>query len=336
MAAVLLNQPAASTRWELYRLLSEPARLRLLALAAAEELTIGELGELLDEPQPNVSRHVAALRRPGLLAVRKQGTRVLVRLGGGAAEDAVVADAIAAGRALVEKDGSLRRVAEVVRARDSAAREFFSRPAKDAGPAGIPAELPAYLTAIAPLIEKRRFAVDAGTGEGGLLDVLAPIFDEVLALDREEAQLTRARARLALRGYDNVTLMRGEMGDDEVLEAVEAKGGADVVFASRVLHHAPRPHEALRALAALTRPGGAVVIIDYEPHEDETMREEQADLWLGFEGDELLRWAREAGLSHARVTPIPDARRGHGPDGALGWQVMIARRPVKAASAARE
>jgi len=32
---------AAPQRWELYRVLSEPARLRLLALAAEEELSIG-------------------------------------------------------------------------------------------------------------------------------------------------------------------------------------------------------------------------------------------------------------------------------------------------------
>ncbi|MEM6959106.1 MAG: hypothetical protein AAF645_25720 [Myxococcota bacterium] len=36
----------SSPRWELYKLLSEPMRLRLLALANQEELAIGELAEL--------------------------------------------------------------------------------------------------------------------------------------------------------------------------------------------------------------------------------------------------------------------------------------------------
>ena len=58
---------SSSQRWELYRVLSEPARLRLLALAAEEELSIGELAELLQESQPNVSRHAGALRQAGLL-----------------------------------------------------------------------------------------------------------------------------------------------------------------------------------------------------------------------------------------------------------------------------
>jgi ArsR family transcriptional regulator len=45
---------AEASRWELYRVLSEPVRLRLLALAAEEELTIGELADLVGESQPNV------------------------------------------------------------------------------------------------------------------------------------------------------------------------------------------------------------------------------------------------------------------------------------------
>ena len=105
-------------RWQLYRLLSDPFRLRLLALAAVEELALGELAELLGESQPNVSRHAAPLRQAGLLAERKQGTRTLVRLPSEALSDAVVGDAVASGRSLCEADGSLERVADIVRGLD--------------------------------------------------------------------------------------------------------------------------------------------------------------------------------------------------------------------------
>ena len=36
----------------------------------------------------------------------------------------------------------------------------------------------------------------AGTGDGALLDVLAPAFDRVVALDRSAAQLARAERRV--------------------------------------------------------------------------------------------------------------------------------------------
>ncbi len=323
-------------RWELYRLLGEPVRLRLLALAAAEELAIGELAELLGEPQPNVSRQVGTMRKAGLLAERKQGTRVFVFLPEAARGDAVVADALREGRALAEEDGSLARVAEVVGARELATREHFARPRDAAALAQLPPELPAYLTALAPLIPRRALALDAGTGDGSLLDVLAPVFARVVAVDREEAQLARAQERVARRGYENVTLVRGALDGSEVRAAVRrlagAAGGADVVFASRVLHHAPKPGVAMKALASLARPGGHVVVIDYATHDDERLRAEQADVWLGFTPAELARLAQAAGLVAPSITAIPSARNGQGPDKHLAWQVLVAARPAAEAA----
>src|SRR5581483_7764911 len=117
----------APPRWELYRLLAEPVRLKLLALAAEEELSIGELAELLGESQPNVSRHAAALRQAALVRDRREGTRTLLRVASEVARDPVVADALASGRGLCDSDGVIARVAEVVRAREAAAHEFFAR-----------------------------------------------------------------------------------------------------------------------------------------------------------------------------------------------------------------
>ena len=324
---------AGGARWELYRLLSEPVRLRLLALAAVEELAVGELAELLEEGQPNVSRHVAPLRQAGLVAVRKEGTRALVRVADDAARDPVVADALVAGQALCRRDGSLQRVAEVVRARDAASRAFFARPRPGAGAddvAALPPELGAYVAALAPLVTRRRLAVDAGTGDGGLLEVIARVFRRVVAFDREDAQLRRCAERIARRGFDNVELMRGEVESAEVQQAVRAHGGADVVFAARLLHHAPKPAVTLHALADLLAPGGAVVVLDYAAHEDESMRD-QADLWLGFDAAELRRLARAAGLHdvHVQALPAPGAPNGKPrlPDAHLSWQIMVARRP---------
>ena len=318
---------SSTPRWELYKLLGEPERLRLLALASSEELTVGELAELLGESQPNVSRRVKALKEGGLLAVRKQGTRALVALALGQTDDAVVHDALRAGMRLCTADGSLARVAEIVAARDDEAREFFAQPVEASTP-DLPPELPAYLSALAPLIAQRRVAVDAGTGDGSLLDVLAPVFDHVVAVDRSDARVAQARARLARRGYRNVDLLHTAYDSAEVAAHVASLGGADVVFAARVLHHAPRPQEAVRRLAELLAPGGALVVLDYLAHEDEALREQQADLWLGFTPEELRQLATRAQLTDPSIHRIPHVRCGNGPDAHLDWQVLVARRPV--------
>ena len=62
---------AESPRWELYRLLGEPRRLRLLGLTSEDELSIGELAELTGEAQPNVSKHLKQLREAGLVSASR-------------------------------------------------------------------------------------------------------------------------------------------------------------------------------------------------------------------------------------------------------------------------
>ncbi len=333
-------------RWDLYRVLAEPVRLRLLALAGEEELAIGELAELLAESQPNVSRHTAPLKQVGLVSMRRQGTRTLIRLREEAAQDPVVADALASGRALCERDGSLRRVADVLRARDALGREFFAQPARGPAVDDSPNELGAYLAALAPLLARRDLAVDVGTGDGALLDVLAPTFHHVIGIDRSETQLSRARARVHARGYENVTLVEADVvspqkGEGEgkakakeptsrrVLGKARERG-ADAVFAARVLHHAAKPASAVAALGALVAPGGALVVLDYARHDDESMRD-VADLWLGFEATELKKFARSAGFSSCEVNAIPAALvfgggGKRGPDHHLPWQVMVAKK----------
>jgi DNA-binding transcriptional ArsR family regulator/protein-L-isoaspartate O-methyltransferase len=319
--------PGFDARWQLYRLLSDPFRLRLLALAAVEELALGELAELLSESQPNVSRHAAPLRQAGLLSERKQGTRTLVRLPPAALSDAVVRDAVAAGRELCEADGSLERVAAIVRGRDAKTREFFAKAARGVEQLGLAPELPAYLAALGALLPQRELAVDAGTGDGALLDLLAPLFERVVAVDRSAAQLERAALRVKQRGYPNVELVQAELGDSELRALVGH--GADVVVAARVLHHAPLPRIALSELATLLRPGGKLLVIDYARHTDEQMRDAQADVWMGFEAEELVNLSREAGLSEPRVVPIPQSYAVAASDGHVGWQLLVASRPGK-------
>jgi DNA-binding transcriptional ArsR family regulator/protein-L-isoaspartate O-methyltransferase len=317
-------------RWELYRVLGEPVRLRLLALVDAEELAIGELGDLIVESQPNVSRHLAALRKLGLLRERRHGTRVMVRLREGVANDAVVSDALAAGRTLCTNEGVFERLPALIRKRDSAAREFFGR---GPGPSGtgdqvsVPAEHPAYLAAISWLLPRCDLAIEVGTGDGRLLEVLAPLFRRVVAIDREQAQLERAAVRLGQRGFGHVRLVCADLSDSSALQGLPELGQADLVFASRVVHHAPQPSAAMRALAELARPGGSVLVLDYAPHDDEAMREEQADVWLGFGADELCALAAGAGLQGAAVHELPKEFHPGGPDAHLTWHVLVAQRP---------
>lgn len=60
-----------------FRLLSEPLRLKLLAVLANGERSVGELATLTGAGQPNVSKHLAILAQGGLVQRRKLGTTTL-------------------------------------------------------------------------------------------------------------------------------------------------------------------------------------------------------------------------------------------------------------------
>jgi DNA-binding transcriptional ArsR family regulator len=62
------------------QLLSDPLRLRLLLTLQGGEASVAQLADALDTEHRNASRNLNALCRDGLLARRREGTRVLYSL----------------------------------------------------------------------------------------------------------------------------------------------------------------------------------------------------------------------------------------------------------------
>src|SRR5512146_2827672 len=56
--------------------LADPNRLRVLAAVCEEELTVGEVQEVVQSVQSSVSRNLAILRGAGFIQDRKEGTSV--------------------------------------------------------------------------------------------------------------------------------------------------------------------------------------------------------------------------------------------------------------------
>lgn len=63
--------------------LADATRLRLLGLLAAGEVCVCDLHDSLRLPQPKVSRHLAYLRKAGLVETRRTGLWVYYRLAEG-------------------------------------------------------------------------------------------------------------------------------------------------------------------------------------------------------------------------------------------------------------
>ena len=68
----LALSPAIGDLNRLFRGLADPTRLRILNLLAAGELCVCDLVGILKLPQPTVSRHLAYLRRTGLVEATRE------------------------------------------------------------------------------------------------------------------------------------------------------------------------------------------------------------------------------------------------------------------------
>jgi ArsR family transcriptional regulator, arsenate/arsenite/antimonite-responsive transcriptional repressor len=64
--------PSVEELGGLFRGLADPTPLRILSILAAGALCVCDMVELLDLPQPTVSRHLAYLRRSGLVEVTRE------------------------------------------------------------------------------------------------------------------------------------------------------------------------------------------------------------------------------------------------------------------------
>lgn len=159
----------------------------------------------------------------------------------------------------------------------------------------------------ANLVENAAVA-DVGTGTGFVAAGLAPKAAKVYGFDASAEML--AVAARNLEKFPNVELKQAP-GDSIPL----SDAALDGVFANMYLHHAPDPLAAIREMARLLKPGGVLCITDLDTHDHEWQRAEMADLWLGFERDDLRRWFAESGLSDIDVDCAEGTCDACGPDG---------------------
>ena len=133
---------------------------------------------------------------------------------------------------------------------------------------------------------------DVGTGTGFVAAGIAPRVERVVGIDNAPAMLEVARKNLRALGASNVDLVVGEVSRLPLED-----GAVDAAFANMVLHHAEDPEAMLREMARVVGPGGTVAITDEVEHPYEWMRQEHADVWLGFGREHVRRFFAAAGLS---------------------------------------
>ena len=282
------------------RAAGDSTRLRLLLLLLRAELTVSELTEIIGQSQPRVSRHLKLLCEAGLLERFKEGAWVFYRAvdRGDAARLARVVAGIAddAHPALLADDA--RRLAYVRDERAKTAAAYFKSNAPQwerIRSLHVPEQ--DVETAIVQLLGSERLGdvLDAGTGTGRMLELLAPHFGRGIGIDDSPEMLAIARERLARGGAANWQVRRGDVYRLPFPDG-DLKSGFDAVIFHQVLHFLDDPQAALREAARVAKPGGRILIADFAPHQLEFLREEHAHRRLGFSEREVQSWFKSAGL----------------------------------------
>ncbi len=261
------------------RVLGDETRLRILRLLREESLNVGELIGILGLAQPTVSKHLAELKRVGLVEAARNSGYSFYRL---LPKDEQWWATLSAALAHVpDGRGDLVRLQEVLHQRSENAeiQDRFVVPGRS---------WLAWTRAMRFLLPGLRVA-DFGCGDGALTVEIAGWAKEVVAVDCNAAFLKLAQEKAA--GLSNVRFLHEEMDSVSIPDA-----WADLVVVSQSLHYLDDPLTALREAERILMPGGRILVLDLLPHTETWVLSQLKHRRLGFEMGQLRKWLREAGF----------------------------------------
>ncbi|MHC5109471.1 MAG: ArsR/SmtB family transcription factor [Planctomycetota bacterium] len=304
-----------------FRAMADKTRQRVLSVLSRQELSVSELVELLRQPQSTVSRHLKVLREAGLIVDRRDGPTVLYSVPAVTEQDET-----ALGGRLLDwvKDqplgpGLKQRLRDVVDRRVQNSDGFFGRighrwdTLREAS-FGRSFQWEAFLS----LLPSTWSVADIGTGTGYMLPTLARHFDRVFGVDPVESMLELARRRVETGSHENISLLRGDLGDIPLDD-----GSVDLALAVLVLHHVADPGCAMREIHRVLRPGGSCLIVEQREHGSQAFQDRMHDHRRGIEPDTLRRLLDEARFAVSSQRELLTVIRG---DDAPGLHVAIGRK----------
>ena len=273
----------------LLRLLSDPTRVRLLALLEREELTVAELSAVLRLAQPRVSTHLAKLKEADLVRDRRAGVSSYYRYNGelDAREGALL-------RALKDNvDDALLRDDERrlpgVLAKRARAEGWADSVAGDMERHYSPGRTWETLARGMTQLVETGDVLDVASGDGVLAELLAPRARSIACIDASQRVVDAARLRL--KGFANVEV---RVGDMHALDFPSAR--FDLVLLMHALTYSERPADVVAEAARVLRKGGRLLTATLGRHAHKTAVEPFEHRNLGFDVDELAGFARAAGL----------------------------------------
>jgi len=282
------------------RALSDPTRLRIIAVLQADELSVQELQEITRLAQSRISTHLGLLQDSGMVESRREGKRTFYKLARGRqGGDEFLQIAIRGASELPEHAGDQINLKRVLAIRKEQARLYFNQVAgrfdRVYGPGRSWQAFGHLLLRVLPPLD----VADLGSGEGLLSELLARRCRKVIAVDNSERIVAFGAAKAKKNQIKNLEFRQGNLEDPPIADA-----SVDLVILSQALHHAESPPAALKSAWRILRPLGQVVVLDLAQHKFDRAHEVYGGRWLGFAESDLHRWLEAAGFRKVEVSGV--------------------------------
>ena len=283
------------------RALSDPTRLRIVALLERDELSVAELQEITCLGQSRISTHLGLLADCALVGSRRDGKRTFYRLNPQA--DSVASEfihlAIRGAKELPEEAHDQINLKRILARRKEQAQVYFNQVAgrfdRVYGPGRSWQAFGHLLLRILPPL----VVADLGAGEGLLSELLARRCKKVIAVDNSEKIVEFGAAKAKKNGLKNLEFRQGDLQNPPI-----EPNSMDLVILSQALHHAANPAAALRSAHRILKPGGQILVLDLLKHNFEKAHELYGDRWLGFAESDLHRWLEEAAFKKIEISIV--------------------------------
>ncbi|MSU69707.1 MAG: metalloregulator ArsR/SmtB family transcription factor [Opitutaceae bacterium] len=295
--------------WDILKTLSDPTRLRLLALLLREELSVAELQLILDMAQSRISSQLALLRQAGLVSDRREGKKAFYSLRAELPpkELALLKSAVDAMAGLTVMAGDRDNLDHILQKRRRVSEQYFNLIAGRLGKNYCPGRSWEAIGHLALHLVPAITVADLGAGEGLLSQLLARRAQQVWCIDNSPRMVEVGTGLAQKNGLANLAY---KLGDIEQVPLPDKS--VDLAVFSQALHHAQHPQRAVDEAFRILRPGGQVLILDLNEHTFEKARELYADVWLGFKENALHAFLKRAGFAKVEVTAVArESREPH-------------------------
>ncbi len=283
---------------KLFKSLADETRLRIIRILLRGTFHVNEIQYIVNGKQSNISHHLKILQESQLISNKREGSIIYYSFNEIQNNTGIkmIINAIKHDEKEIPFfDDDIKRLETILHKRKEQAEFFFNSVGQDFDE--LQEKLFNDIYRVNEVIKlfngKLNTILDIGCGTGKNLPLLAEYSQKIIGFDSSPSMLQLSE-HICKKNNLNYDL---KLGDIQKLPFAEES--IDGVFINMVLHHISDPSKSIKEISRILTNKGEILLIELLTHQNETMRNKYADLWLGFSENELVKW-----LKHSNITVL--------------------------------